>query len=461
MKRSLLGVRPEADLHQHGRHVRRHQHAESRLLHAAARARVHRPEPALDHRRELARLAQVLVLRHVELDEAERIVLLDSTSWSRSAPIRFPSARRAARPPSSPRRGNTSRSRAPPPGPVQARFAAFTWIETKTSPCTSFAIRPRSSSAISVSRVRVIVTSMPRARRRRDDDAHERHADRARRPRPHRERAARRPVHLDPRERREPRTGRIRRRARGFETYFLSEAKTEDARRVERMENEVVRFETSASSREGDPLSFIMNDMAQNEHLRESSELAAMIQRQLGTMHPGPSRGVKQAGFRVLVTAFMPAVLVEIGFGTNAEEARFITDPREAERDRAADRRRGVRISRPLRARRRRQRPAAVTDDARRCRRRGHPLPKSCRSRRRHRRLRRRARGRDRLDALGGLVTKAVSLAPRTGAPAPRVAEFDGRDDQRRRAGESRARRACAREHLPWLARICRARASS
>jgi N-acetylmuramoyl-L-alanine amidase len=44
-------------------------------------------------------------------------------------------------------------------------------------------------------------------------------------------------------------------------------------------------------------------------------------------LHPGPSRGVKQAGFRVLVTAYMPAVLVEIGFGTNVEEARFLTDP--------------------------------------------------------------------------------------------------------------------------------------
>jgi dihydroorotate dehydrogenase (NAD+) catalytic subunit len=30
------------------------------------------------------------------------------------------------------------------------------------------------------------------------------------------------------------------------------------------------------------------------------------------------------------------------------------------------------------------------------------------------------------LDALGGLVTKAVSVEPRSGAPAPRVAEFDG-----------------------------------
>jgi N-acetylmuramoyl-L-alanine amidase len=115
--------------------------------------------------------------------------------------------------------------------------------------------------------------------------------------------------------------------ARGFETYFLAEAKTEDARRVEKMENEVVKFEAKSSARAGDPLSFILNDMAQNEHLRESNELAELIQRKLGRIHPGPSRGVKQAGFRVLVTAFMPAVLVEIGFGSNASEAAYMTDP--------------------------------------------------------------------------------------------------------------------------------------
>ena len=70
--------------------------------------------------------------------------------------------------------------------------------------------------------------------------------------------------------------------ARGFETYFLAEAKTEDARRVEQMENEVVKFETGPSARAGDPLSFILNDMAQNEHLRESNELADLIQRRIG-----------------------------------------------------------------------------------------------------------------------------------------------------------------------------------
>jgi N-acetylmuramoyl-L-alanine amidase len=113
--------------------------------------------------------------------------------------------------------------------------------------------------------------------------------------------------------------------ARGFETYFLAEAKTEDERRVAQMENEVVRFETEADAPRHDPLGFIINDMAQNEHLRESNDLAEGMQGALRRVHPGPSRGVKQAGFRVLVTAYMPAVLVEVGFGTNGPEAAYIS----------------------------------------------------------------------------------------------------------------------------------------
>ena len=114
-------------------------------------------------------------------------------------------------------------------------------------------------------------------------------------------------------------------RARGYETYFLAEAKTDDERRVEEMENEAVKYEVEAGAATGDALSFIINDMKQNEYLRESSELAATVQRGLGTVHPGTSRGVKQAGFRVLVGAFMPAVLVEIGFGSNPSDAAYIS----------------------------------------------------------------------------------------------------------------------------------------
>jgi N-acetylmuramoyl-L-alanine amidase len=113
---------------------------------------------------------------------------------------------------------------------------------------------------------------------------------------------------------------------RGYETYFLSEARTENAKRVEKMENEVVKFETGATAARGDPLNFIIADMAQNEHLRESKELAAIVQDKLGTAMPGPSRGVFQAGFVVLATAYMPAVLVEIGFGTNVDDAKLLNN---------------------------------------------------------------------------------------------------------------------------------------
>lgn len=114
---------------------------------------------------------------------------------------------------------------------------------------------------------------------------------------------------------------------RGFETYFLAEAKTEDAERVARMENEAVRFETAAPAvaSEGG-LDFILKDLALNEYLRESARLAELVQDNLGRVHDGGDRGVKQAGFVVLTTARRPAVLVELGYSTNRADARVLTD---------------------------------------------------------------------------------------------------------------------------------------
>ncbi len=116
---------------------------------------------------------------------------------------------------------------------------------------------------------------------------------------------------------------------RGFETYFLAEAKTAEAARVEQMENEVVRFETEVEAPKGDKLNFIIKDMAQNEHLRESNEFAQFVQDELAKIHPGPNRGVHQANFAVLRGSFMPAVLIELGFGSNASEAKFLASPKE------------------------------------------------------------------------------------------------------------------------------------
>ncbi|HEU0302937.1 MAG TPA: N-acetylmuramoyl-L-alanine amidase [Longimicrobium sp.] len=111
----------------------------------------------------------------------------------------------------------------------------------------------------------------------------------------------------------------------GFETFFLSEARTADARRVQQMEDAAEQYEERSASRT--PLDFIMSDLRQNQYLRESSEWAQLIQDRLRQVHPGPDRGVKQAGFAVLVGAFMPAVLVEIGFISNRTEEQMLLDP--------------------------------------------------------------------------------------------------------------------------------------
>jgi N-acetylmuramoyl-L-alanine amidase len=118
------------------------------------------------------------------------------------------------------------------------------------------------------------------------------------------------------------------RSARGFETYFLSDAKTEDERYVAEMENDADRF-LGEDAGPGDPLAMVLGDMLQNAHLRESSEFAATVQAGLRPMHPsGNDRGVKQAGFAVLIAAHMPSVLVEIGFGSNASEASWMASAR-------------------------------------------------------------------------------------------------------------------------------------
>ena len=120
---------------------------------------------------------------------------------------------------------------------------------------------------------------------------------------------------------------------RGFETYFLAEARTEDAARVAQMENDAVRFETGES--EGPMtggLDFILKDLQLNEHLRESARAAELVQKRLKGVHTGLDRGVKQAGFRVLTTARRPAILVEMGYSTNPQDGRLLTS-RKSQRD--------------------------------------------------------------------------------------------------------------------------------
>ncbi|PYO72468.1 MAG: N-acetylmuramoyl-L-alanine amidase [Gemmatimonadetes bacterium] len=118
--------------------------------------------------------------------------------------------------------------------------------------------------------------------------------------------------------------GRRADRASGVETYFLSDAKTEDQQRVAQTENDAIRFETGASSAATGPLGFILRDLQVNEYLRESAQLAALVQDSVARIHPGGGHGVQQAGFMVLTTARRPAILVETGFATNRTDGAFL-----------------------------------------------------------------------------------------------------------------------------------------
>jgi N-acetylmuramoyl-L-alanine amidase len=131
----------------------------------------------------------------------------------------------------------------------------------------------------------------------------------------------------------EPRPGHSL--VRGFETFVLAEARTEDAARVARMENEAIRFETSDAAARLTGLDFILKDLQLNEHLRESVRAAELMQSYLEEAHTGPNRGVKQAGLAVLNTATRPAILVETGFSTNPQDGRLLSS-RASQRNLAA-----------------------------------------------------------------------------------------------------------------------------
>ncbi len=115
------------------------------------------------------------------------------------------------------------------------------------------------------------------------------------------------------------------RSTRGFETYILSEARTDHERRVAALENASLELEGDAGGGVGEEdLSFILNELRNLDHQNWSAHLAERIQEEMDAVHPGPNRGVKQGPFAVITNALMPAVLVEVGFLSNRSEAQLM-----------------------------------------------------------------------------------------------------------------------------------------
>jgi N-acetylmuramoyl-L-alanine amidase len=133
-----------------------------------------------------------------------------------------------------------------------------------------------------------------------------------------------------------PRGRRQNAALRGFSAYIIGEENTEDARRVARMENEAMRYD-SVETVSGNALDFILRDLQMNEYLRESAQAATLLHEEVARVHPGANRGVRKfTNIAVLNLARRPAMLVEMGFGDHPGDAKFLSDPRSQRRLAAA-----------------------------------------------------------------------------------------------------------------------------
>lgn len=114
-----------------------------------------------------------------------------------------------------------------------------------------------------------------------------------------------------------------RKEARGSETFFLSRNATdEEARRLAYLENSSAEVESGIVNENKDEIQMILWDMAQAAYLKQSSQLAEFIQKELNVLLGTANRGIKQAPFKVLTGVACPAVLVEVAFISNPEEER-------------------------------------------------------------------------------------------------------------------------------------------
>ncbi len=117
-------------------------------------------------------------------------------------------------------------------------------------------------------------------------------------------------------------SGAARAHARGVETYFLSADATDASATAVAARENADRLAGEPEPSPDDPVSGILQDLADTEALQSSSRLAYALHEQLVRRLAAEDRGVKQAPFYVLAGARMPAVLLEVGFVSHPLDAR-------------------------------------------------------------------------------------------------------------------------------------------
>ena len=119
--------------------------------------------------------------------------------------------------------------------------------------------------------------------------------------------------------------------AKGAETYTLGveEARTERNLEIAKRENGVILLEDDhekiyANFNPNSPESYIIFEYMQSEFVKESIHIASYVQENFANDANRLDRGVRQAGFLVLNATSMPSILVELGYISNAEEAKYL-----------------------------------------------------------------------------------------------------------------------------------------
>ncbi|MCX7982433.1 MAG: N-acetylmuramoyl-L-alanine amidase [Syntrophales bacterium] len=98
------------------------------------------------------------------------------------------------------------------------------------------------------------------------------------------------------------------RSARGFEIYFPGFKVDEDGKV------------------KGGEAQSIINSMRKTEYLNKSVTMAQHLQRHLIYVFPKENRGLREASMEMTDSVTIPAVVVEIGFASNPENMRKLTD---------------------------------------------------------------------------------------------------------------------------------------
>jgi N-acetylmuramoyl-L-alanine amidase len=121
--------------------------------------------------------------------------------------------------------------------------------------------------------------------------------------------------------------------ASGFEVYLLRPGRTQEAISIAERENSVIRYEEDPKRyQQLTDENFILVSMAHSAYMKYSEKFSEYLDKHFNKGFGLPNRGVKQAGFYVLVGASMPGVLVEAGFLSNKKDAQYLSSKKGQEK---------------------------------------------------------------------------------------------------------------------------------